>query len=236
MSATEDGKSLQALPRERLIDRAVDAIREHILVNRLSGGDRLPSESELARSLGISRNVVRQAVSSLEALGIVQVAHGRGIYVSTLADTNVFRQLATWINASELDNAEFLEVRVIFERGIHELLVDRLTDDDLDHLETLAVAMRDATDEAEIHQIHDEFHRACLAATGNRFLVTMGTILYRFFWGVGYTSPRVHFVSAAEMQRSHLQMVELLRRRDRDDIPRMIALHLGIDTASTGGK
>ena len=120
MSATEEGHPLHALPRERLIDRAVEAIREHILANRLSGGDRLPSEAELARSLGVSRNVVRQAVSSLEALGVVQVAHGRGIYVGTLADTNVFRQLATWINTSDLDNAEYLEVRAIFERGIYE--------------------------------------------------------------------------------------------------------------------
>jgi len=236
VSATEEGHQLHALPRERLIDRAVEAIREHILANRLSGGDRLPSEAELARSLGVSRNVVRQAVSSLEALGVVQVAHGRGIYVGNLADTNVFRQLATWINVSELDNAEYLEVRAIFERGIYEILLERMTDEDLDRFESLAVAMREATDPTEMQQRHDVFHQAVLAATGNRFLATMGRILNRFFWSVAYTSPHVDVVSDAEMQDNHLQIVEVLRRRNRNDIPRIIALHLGVDTAEGAGE
>ena len=236
MSATEEGHRLQTLPRERLIDRAVEAIREHILANRLSGGDRLPSEAELARSLGVSRNVVRQAVSSLEALGVVQVAHGRGIYVGSLADTNVFRQLATWINASELNNAEYLEVRAIFERGIYEILLERMTDADLDRFESLAVAMREATDDEEIQRRHDAFHQAVLASTENRFLATMGTILNRFFWSVAYTSPHVHVVSHAQMQESHLQIVELLRRRNRNDIPRIIALHLGVDANGSMGE
>lgn len=85
---------LKTLPRERLIDRATEAIKDYILANRLSSGDRLPSEAELARSLGVSRNVIRQAISSLGALGLVRVAQGRGIYVGDVADTDVFRQLA----------------------------------------------------------------------------------------------------------------------------------------------
>ena len=236
MSATEEGHPLHALPRERLIDRAVEAIREHILANRLSGGDRLPSEAELARSLGVSRNVVRQAVSSLEALGVVQVAHGRGIYVGTLADTNVFRQLATWINTSDLENAEYLEVRAIFERGIYEVLLERMTDADLDRFEALAIAMREAADDAEVQRCHDAFHEAVLGATNNRLLSTMGTILNRFFWSVAYTSPHVHTVSDAEMQDSHFKIVELLRRRNRNDIPRIIALHLGVDSIGSAGE
>ena len=123
MSVADNGqRSLQVLPRERLIDRAAGAIKDHILTNELKGGDRLPSELELARSLGVSRNVVRQAVSSLEMLGVVSVARGRGIYVADLADTDVFRQLAAWIDPSELDNDDYLEVRSIFDRGIFELL------------------------------------------------------------------------------------------------------------------
>ena len=77
MIAVSGREPLRTLPRERLIDRATEAIKAHILANELKGGDRLPAETELARSLGVSRNVVRQAVSSLETLGVVRVAHGR---------------------------------------------------------------------------------------------------------------------------------------------------------------
>lgn len=222
------GSPLHTLRRERLLDRATEAIKDYILANRLSDGDRLPSETELARSLGVSRNVIRQAISSLEALGLVRVAHGRGIYIGKVADTAVFQQLASWIDPGDLDNDEFLQVRAIFERGIFELVIDHATDEDLDHLTSLAAALHDCPAE-EVSRRHDEFHQALLAATGNRFLMTLGTILYRFFWSVGYTGPHVHRVSPEYLQESHVRLVELLRRRRRDDIPAIIALHLGTD-------
>ncbi len=219
---------LKTLRRERLLDRATEAIKDYILANRLAGGDRLPSELELARSLGVSRNVIRQAVSSLETLGIVRVAQGSGIYVRDVVDTDIFRQLAAWIDAGDLNNQEFVQVRSIFERGIFELLMERASDADLDQLAELAVALRDAPTDEDSQRLHDEFHQALLAATGNRFLLTLGTILNRFFWSVGYTGPHVHRVPPSGLRASHVQLVSMLRRRCRDDIPAIIALHLGV--------
>lgn len=228
VSATNNRHRLHALPRERLIDRAVEAIKDYILANELASGDRLPSETQLAESLGVSRNVVRQAISSLEALGLVKVVHGRGTYVARQGDADVFRQLAAWINVSDLDNADYLEVRAIFERGIFETLIERATDADFDQIETIATNLTVATTPEEAQQLHDTFHQACLAATGNRFLMTIGAILYRFFWRVAACGSHVHQVELPYLQSSHLELVRLLRRRRREDIPTLIALHLGI--------
>lgn len=228
MAIRNGQQALRALPRERLIDRATEAIKDYILANALKGGDRLPSEQDLARSLGVSRNVVRQSVSVLETLGIVRAAQGRGIYVADLANTDVFHQLAAWINTAELDNDEYIEVRSIFERGIFELLLNRATDDDLDRLERVALEMAEVTDEEGLQRLHDEFHQLCLAATGNTFLVTMGTILNRFFWSVAYTGPHVHRVESGGLRGSHLRIARMLRQRRFEDIPSLIALHLGV--------
>jgi GntR family transcriptional repressor for pyruvate dehydrogenase complex len=219
-------RSLQVLPRERLIDRAAEAIKEHILTNELKGGDRLPSELELARSLGISRNVVRQAVSSLEMLGVVSVARGRGIYVADLANTDVFRQLAAWIDASELDNDEYVEVRSIFDRGLFELIVKNAREADLVRISAIAQSLACATTEDEVRRLHDEFHQACLDATGNHFLKTLGTILYRFFWSVNAAGTRVNHASSAGIQSSHVHLAELIRRRRPEDVAAMVAIHL----------
>lgn len=218
--------TLRAIPRDRLIDRASRAIRDFILANELVPGDRMPTEADLARSLGVSRNVVRQAVSSLEAIGVVRVAHGRGIYVADVADTDVFRKIASWLDAGDLSEEEFFEARSIFERGILELVMDRASDADLDSLERVATSLRGATGNEAIGRLHEEFHRALLEMTGNRFLVTLGTILSRFFWSVGYDSPHIHRWSTPSLRDSHLPMVELLRGRRREDIPAMIRLHL----------
>lgn len=228
MLTDSDGEpgTLRAIPRDRLIDRASRAIRDFILSNELEPGDRMPTEADLARSLGVSRNVVRQAVSSLEAIGVVRVAHGRGIYVADVADTDVFRKIAGWLDPGDLSEEEFFEARSIFERGIFELVMERATDADLDGLERIAVGLHDATENEEIGRLHTEFHQALLEMTGNRFLVTLGTILSRFFWSVGYDSPHIHRWSTPSLRSSHLPMVALLRGRRREDIPALIRMHL----------
>jgi GntR family transcriptional repressor for pyruvate dehydrogenase complex len=226
--AVNVGGPLRALPRERLIDRAIEAIKAHILANELKGGDRLPSESDLARSLGVSRNVVRQAVSSLETLGIVRVAHGRGIYVADLADTDVFRQLAAWIDPSDVVDSEYVAVRAIFERGIYELIIQNATNDDMDQIATLAAELENCPSEEDFSRRHDEYHHACLAATGNRFLMTLGTILYRFFWSLVAVGPRVRHVPTEEMKTSHRRMAAMLRERRAEKVPEIVRLHLGV--------
>ncbi|HLZ10740.1 MAG TPA: GntR family transcriptional regulator [Chloroflexota bacterium] len=226
--ATNGHRSLQTLPRERLIDRAAEAIKDHILTNELKGGDRLPSELELARSLGVSRNVIRQAVSSLEMLGVVSVARGRGIYVADLADTGVFRQLAAWIDPSEIVDSEYIAVRAIFERGIYELIIQNASGEDLDQIAALGAALESSSAEVDFSRLHDEYHQACLAATGNRFLMTLGTILYRFFWSLVAVGPRVRRVSTEEMKTSHRRMAAMLRERQVDMVPEIVSLHLGV--------
>lgn len=56
-------------------------IRQHILSNNLRPGDPLPSEAELAETLQVSRVSVRESVKALEALGVIQVIHGKGLFV-----------------------------------------------------------------------------------------------------------------------------------------------------------
>jgi DNA-binding FadR family transcriptional regulator len=159
---------------------------------------------------------------------VVSVARGRGIYVADLADTDVFRQLAAWIDTSELDNDEYVKVRSIFERGIFELVIENASDADMDRIRAIAQSLQDAPTHEEIQRLHDEFHQACLDATGNRFLKTLGTILYRFFWSVTAAGPRVRQVSPPELQSSHVELAELLRRRRPSDVGAMVAIHLGI--------
>lgn len=233
--ADADGvRPLRAIPRDRLIDRAKDAIKDFIVASRLAPGDRLPSESDLARSLDVSRNIVRQAVSSLETLGMVRVEHGRGTYVADIASTDVFRQVAAWIDTEELSDDEFVQVRAIFDRGIFELVMERASEHELDQLEALAVELHDTEGEDELHRRHDHFHQVLLEATGNRFLVTIGTILYRFFWTIAYEGPHVHRHSWPSMREGHLALVRLLRTRRRESIQAMIDVHLTTSSPLAG--
>ena len=66
--------------------RLENDLRHDILTNRLSGGDALPSENELAESYGISRNTVRRALANLAAEGLINKVHGSGTFVTPIAE------------------------------------------------------------------------------------------------------------------------------------------------------
>ena len=65
-------------------DRTIQAITEMIISGHLNPGDRLPTERDLAQRLNVSRNTLREAIRCLEVMGIVDVRHGDGTYVTSL--------------------------------------------------------------------------------------------------------------------------------------------------------
>ena len=217
---------LQTLSRPRLTHQTAAALRDYILENKLAPGTRLPAEPMLASSLGVSRNVLRQAVASLEAVGMLRVTQGSGTYVADIADTDVFRQIAAWIGSDTLSEQDFFEVRAIWERGIYELVLQRAQPADLDRLDELSTAMIETDDPREADACHREFDETLLRATGNEFLVTVGTILHRFFWGFGYEHALVRKPPPARLFDSHRTIVQLLRTRDPAVIQQMIDVHL----------
>lgn len=225
-TGTESIIALEPVSRQRLTERAAASLREYIVSNRLAPGTRLPAEPSLAASLGVSRNVLRQAVASLHGVGMLRVTQGSGTYVADIADSDVFQQIAAWIGTEPLSETDYLEVRRIWERGIYELAIERASTDDLDRLEEIASAMLESSDEADVSTRHEEFHQELLKTTGNPFLITLGTILQRFFWEYGYRVGHVRQPPRARLVASHLAVVRLLRTRDRDQIPRMIDMHL----------
>ena len=219
-------RSLGSVSREGLTQRAAAALRSYIVANRLAPGTRLPAGPVLAASLGVSDNVLRQAVASLVGLGMLRVVHGSGTYVADISDSEVFKQIAAWIEPESVSEHNYLEVRAIWERGIYELVLKRAQPADLDNLEELASAMVNANDPKDVGAYHQAFHEALWRTTGNPFLVTLGNLMQRFFWefayrdGLDFGPPLGRFLSG------HGSIVQLLRSGDPAVVEQIIDLHL----------
>ena len=99
-----------------LVDEATEAISELILQGDLGAGDRLPTERRLVEELGVSRTVLREALSSLEALGLVETRGTSGRFVAAGGSSERSRTLVTaWLHQHALEMLEVDEIRSVLE-------------------------------------------------------------------------------------------------------------------------
>ncbi|MEV0810563.1 FadR/GntR family transcriptional regulator [Micromonospora sp. NPDC050200] len=122
----------------RRLSRAVEvqeAVKGIILQRGLTTGDPLPTESELMEELGIGRNSVREALKVLQAVGIVDIRHGFGMFVGRMSLNGLVDELAFHSRITLQDERNHLEhlieIREILESGLVQRLIDLRGEGDL---------------------------------------------------------------------------------------------------------
>ncbi|MGW4895731.1 FadR/GntR family transcriptional regulator [Kitasatospora sp. NPDC004240] len=158
-----------------LTDMAIARIRELIRSGELPPGAKLPPEPQLAAEIGISRNLLREAVKALVVSRVLEIRRGDGTYVTSLAPGLLLENLAAAVELLSGDTLlELTEVRRLFEPAATGLAATRIGDADLAELARHLDAMRDARDDPERLNLHDAaFHGAVIAATGNETLTSL---------------------------------------------------------------
>ncbi|MFI9364490.1 FadR/GntR family transcriptional regulator [Kitasatospora sp. NPDC053057] len=158
-----------------LTDKAIARIRQMIREGELPPGAKLPPEQQLAAELGLSRNLMREAVKALVVARVLEIRRGDGTYVTSLAPGLLLEGLGGAVELLQGDTVlELTEVRRLFEPAATALAATRSTDEDLAEIERHLSAMRDAQDDVELLTCHDAaFHRAVVHATGNETLATL---------------------------------------------------------------
>lgn len=160
-----------------LTDEAILRIRELIRSGELAPGSKLPPEQELAAELGLSRNLMREAVKSLAVAQVLEVRRGDGTYVTSLQPGRLLAGLGGAVELLQGDAGallELLEVRRLFEPVATALAATRISESALAEVKQHLDAMREARDDVELLNAHDAaFHHAVIAATGNETLLTL---------------------------------------------------------------
>ena len=108
------------LSRGKLRDRVVESLTEMILESDLKPGDQLPSQQELTEKLGVSRVVLREAVQWLEARGLVEAIHGKGVVIKTPDSASTLRSLHLLLKRNSTTLADLWQVRSFLEPEMAE--------------------------------------------------------------------------------------------------------------------
>ena len=204
---------LSSLRRPALYRVVLENVKEYILAARLQPGAPLPPEHELARSLGVSRGSLREAIKVLEAFGIVETRQGAGMYVGSFSLTPILQNLPYGLLMDETQPLELLQIREMLEVSLIPEALTRLGPADLDQLDELVDKMSDAASRHEWARDVDKlFHTTLWMAAGNSVLPQLMDI----FWTVVY-----------RMQDVNRDNPEVLRERVQDHRDIVAALRTG---------
>ena len=154
--------------RRTRTDVLVEALRARIVSGDLTPGSVVPSESGLVEQFSVSRTVVREAMSRLQATGLVETHHGRGSFVLARLSG---RTSAPESGGSLADRIQLLEFRIAVETAAAALAAVRRTGADVSTARRASVALAAAHDRpTEAVSADFRFHGAIAVASGNRHL------------------------------------------------------------------
>lgn len=157
-------------PRTRLYEEVAERVREYIDRRGLTVGDRLPTEREFSEILGVSRTSVRQGLTALRTIGLIDIRHGDGVYLRRSA-ADVQPEVAREMVAAQRAMPIVMETREALETHIARLAAERRRRVDLEAMEAALTAMQRAIDAGDPTDEPDRlFHAAIAAAAKNEML------------------------------------------------------------------
>jgi len=210
-----------------LSSQMVAEVRDALFARKLKPGDFLGTEKELAEKFGTSRIVARDALRSLEALGIVEIRMGKG-GGARIANGNprLFAEaLAVQLNLTGVSAGEILDAQRAIECLAAELAAENARPADIAKLKHLLDAAERAIDDAdEYTRLSREFHLAVAEASHNRVLVVQLISLEHVAWPVRNTTltPQV----ARRILAVHKELAQLIEIRDAAGARRLMDDHV----------
>ena len=174
-----------AIPKVDLAAAAAGQIRDAILSGDIAAGDELPSERELAMRLGINRTTVREVLTHLELLGLIDRQHGKRCRVLDYR-RNGSLQLIPHLARLGIPGTgrSIREATAIAYEGTAALAVQRRSGHGLDELERAVVTLEEAVTggaDQDIIRADREFHHAVAALAGSLVLELIVSDFYRAF-------------------------------------------------------
>lgn len=157
--------------KNRLYHEVINEIFSSIQKENLKPGDKLPSERIIAEALKVSRTTVKEAISVLEASGIVSIEPGVGVFLINQTKKAIQQEMIDVLNPNRQNLLELIELRQAIEGDAAYYAAKRMTEKQRLELEKCYQALRNAEEEGNLAIEEDyAFHKAILNAANNTIM------------------------------------------------------------------
>ncbi len=214
----------EAIPRNKVYHTVAKQLERHIAEN-LKPGELLPSERQLAEMLAVSRGSVRDAIRSLEAMGLLEPRQGIGTVVRQPESASTER-LADALRDKRKLVAELIDVRRMIEPHLVARAALRASDDELKEMDEILDRQEAKVRRGELAVEEDsEFHYSIALACNNSAVLKVVDVLMELL----RDARRDSFLGEGRQEKSlagHRRIVAALRRRDPKAAERAMDCHL----------
>lgn len=224
MTLSMFGKVKSTTLQEQILNRLKILVQN----GSLKAGQFLPPERELAESLGVSRIPLREALNKLQALGVIEIQHGKKTLIQGLGGIPIAEiiEMIT-VNGDEVETIDQLtESRLILEVEIACLASQRRSENDLRKMENLIEQMeKESYNTTRIQELSLEFHLSIAEASKNRILFLTSLFFYDLHRRSREYSKRIVHETQGVV-KDHKAICEAIKNKDCDSARKLMKDHL----------
>jgi GntR family transcriptional repressor for pyruvate dehydrogenase complex len=220
MAINDLSKDLAPINSSTMADVVEVRLREFLKKKSFKPGDALPKELELAEALDVSRNVLREALSRLRMLGMVETKKKRGMILARPDILGTFERVLDPLIIDKETLQDIFELRLVLEMGLADLLYIRKTDKDIAELENIA---KKEVNHDNSFRIKNEiaFHGKLYEMSGNNTLKRFQIMLLPIFDYVVTLEKK-----PTRGKVNHMDLVQILKTGSKDDFKKGMEAHL----------
>ncbi|QNK59252.1 FadR/GntR family transcriptional regulator [Paenibacillus sp. PAMC21692] len=205
-----------------------DRIKQYMMDQQLKPGDRLPPERALSEALAVSRPVVREALSHLETLGLIEKHQGRGLFVKEQNLSRLFQEMLPPSNHDKQTFKQLVEFRFMIEQAALSHIMNNIQAEQLQPLYKIIEQSENDISDSEFIKLDHELHRRLILLSSNPYLVELTTVIDNFFAFIEQP-VRDKTLSMEERKQSirqHRQLLDFIGQGQKGSAIELLEEHL----------
>jgi GntR family transcriptional repressor for pyruvate dehydrogenase complex len=216
--------------QQKSYTKVIDYIKKQIREGKLTSGGRLPAERELSLTLGVSRNSVREAIRTLDIMGVISSQQGAGNYLTGNFENNLVESMSMMFLLNQITYQQISQLRRALEMQALILAIDNISDEEIAELEQTIALLENETEEINVI-LDKKLHYTIAIASRNILIVdilqALTELIDQFIKDLRrdiLSSPDSRII----LNEAHNDMMRSIITRDKKLASEAINKHFGI--------
>ncbi|WP_327077831.1 FadR/GntR family transcriptional regulator [Peribacillus frigoritolerans] len=216
---------------KKIYEEVSDELYEMIRSGSLKPGEQLDSIQQLAENFQVGRPAIREALSALSSMGLIEIKQGEGTFVKTFDPAIMNHPLSAALLMDQDNIKHLLEVRKILESGTAEVAAKKRTEENLSELKDMLFNMEKVSDDEELSDKADiSFHVAVANASQNELLITLmnhvSELMTEKMRDIRRAALYSEEMTLKQLYQQHVRIYDAIAAQDEDGARSAMLFHL----------